>query len=158
MTKTIFSILTYLLLAMTLNAEHWSTGFYRETGSEDVYFYNDEYRYYCFIQNHSQLENYSAVDQVRVVGDVESILNLGKCLYECPWHDGFYKSSDNDAIYRLYPGNICLVSTPQMLAAYGAIGSVVTTGIIQGRGGIRAIKASYSQSTATKVGPIDFSS
>lgn len=106
--------------------EHWSTGYYRASSDAEVYFYNDEYRWYCHVQNATQLESFFAVDQVRVVGDVYGILNLGESLNECPWWDGFYKASDNDAIYRLYPGNVCLISSPEMLAAYGATDHVVT--------------------------------
>ena len=57
-------MLACLVLVTSLNAEknntgtkeHWSTGYYRASLDENVYFYNDEYRWYCHVQNATQLE------------------------------------------------------------------------------------------------------
>lgn len=106
--------------------EHWSTGYYRASSEQHVYFYNDETRWYCHVQNATQLNSFSAQDQVRVVGNIYPILNLGVSLSECPWWDGFYKTDESETVYRLYPGNVCEVTSPEMLAAYGATDVVVT--------------------------------
>jgi len=126
MKKIYLGIIASLVFAGVLNAEHWATGYYRASADQEVYFYNDEYRWYCHVQNPTQLHTFFAADQVRVVGDIWPILSLGVSLSECPWWDGFYKAEDNDKIYRLYPGNVCEVTSPEMLAAYGAVDFVVT--------------------------------
>lgn len=134
MRKIYLSIFACLALATSLNAgktsyeakEHWATGYYRASSEEHVYFYNDEYRWYCHVQNQTQLANFFAEDQVRVVGDIYPILSLGQSLGECPWWDGFYKTEESETVYRLYPGNVCQVTSPEMLAAYGATEFVVT--------------------------------
>lgn len=123
----IISLLSVMLLALQASAEHWPTGFYSSIDSADAYYYDDENRWYCHIQNATQSALYDVESQVRVVGDVWSILSLGFNLGECRWPDGFYTITDGDgAIYRLYPGNICQITSPQMLAAYGGTDSVIS--------------------------------
>ena len=63
---------------------------------------------------------------MRVVGDISPILGLGQSLGECPWWDGFYQTEESDEVYRLYPGNVCRITSAEMLAAYGATDAVVT--------------------------------
>jgi hypothetical protein len=123
--KKIVYILMLYISATSLMAEHWSTGYYRANGDSNVYYYDDEIRWYCHVQNDTQLENFSAVDQVRVVGDISPILGLGQSLGECPWLDGFYRVEDSEAIFRLYPGNACLITSAEMLEAYGATNDVI---------------------------------
>lgn len=116
-----------LFTAFNATAEHWATGYYQAAGDNPVYYYNDEYRWFCEIQNATQLGTYNATEQVRVVGDVDSFLSQATSLGTCPWIDGYYQTSEDATIYRLYPGNACIITTPQMLEAYGATNSVVTT-------------------------------
>lgn len=126
MKKIVILLFSLVNFCASLMAEHWSTGYYRQSSEEQVYFYNDEFRFWCRVQNATQLESFFATDQVRPVGDVNDILNLGVSLNDCAWWDGFYKASDSEVIFRLYPGNVCIVSSPEMLAAYGATDVVVT--------------------------------
>lgn len=116
--------LLVFLVSTSLKAEHWSTGYYQVTGDNPVFYYNDENRWYCQVQNQSQLENFNEVDQVRIVGDVWSFLSQATSLGSCAWNNGFYTTAADSTIYRLYPGNVCIISTPEMLAAYGATDSV----------------------------------
>lgn len=125
MKKICLSLLLGLVFAVSIDAEHWATGYYRSSSDTNTYFYNDEYRWYCHVQNNTQLNSFFAAEQVRVIGDIYPILNLGVSLNECPWWDGFYKTDDSEIVYRLYPGNICSITSPEMLAAYG-VTDVVT--------------------------------
>lgn len=122
----IFAALS-MVIAINAAAEHWATGYYQANGDNPVFYYNDEYRWYCQIQNATQLNTYNATQQVRVVGDVNGFLEEAVSLGNCPWLDGYYNTSDDGTIYRLYPGNACVITTPQMLDAYGATNSVITT-------------------------------
>lgn len=126
MKKIFITVFISLVTSLSLQAEHWATGYYKASGDGEVFFHNDEFRWYCHVQNNTQLESFFAAGQVRVIGDIFPILELDTSLGECPWWDGFYKTDDNDTIYRLYPGNVCTVSSPEMLAAYGATDAVVT--------------------------------
>lgn len=116
-----------LCMAIAAKADHWPTGYYKQTGDNPVFYYDDEHRWYCSFQNASHLTSYNIADPVRVVGQIWDILNLGVNLNSCPWPDGFYMASDNQVVYRLTPGSICQISSPQMLDAYGATNSVVST-------------------------------
>lgn len=120
----VFSL--FFFIAINAQAEHWSTGFYRSSGDNEVYFYNDEVRTYCHVQNLTQLSYLTTLDQVRVIGSLNDFLSLSVSLNECTWPDGYYKTSDSEALYRLYPGKICQITTPEMLAAYNATNSVIT--------------------------------
>lgn len=125
---------TIVLLAILSNlssvfafAEHWPTGYYSTVAEpENAYYYNDENRWYCHIQNATQSALYDVPSQVRIVGDVNSFLTQATSLNECSWPNGFFKVAGTDGpVYRLYPGNICLVTSPEMLAAYGGTDSVI---------------------------------
>lgn len=107
-------------------SEHWPTGYYSTVEEpENAFYYNDEYRWYCHVQNATQSSLYDVASQIRIVGDVYSFLSQATSLEECSWPNGFYKVAGTDGpIYRLYPGNICEVTSAAMLAAYGGTDAV----------------------------------
>jgi hypothetical protein len=125
--KKLLICLPLFLLAQFAKAEHWPTGYYATVDDPDnAYYYDDEFRWYCHIQNVTQSDLYDVPEQLRIVGDVSSFLSLAVSLNECPWPNGFYKIINTDGpVYRLYPGNICTVTSPEMLAAYGGTDSVI---------------------------------
>lgn len=116
-----------LMASVTAGAEHWPTGYYGTVADpENVYYYNDEYRWFCHIQNQTQAGLYDVESQVRIVGDVDSILSQAISLQECPWPNGFYTIVDSEGpVYRLYPGNKCTITSEEMLAAYGGTDYVI---------------------------------
>ncbi len=127
MKKTVLTLIG-LMISMSALAEHWPTGYYRAVADPaSTYFYNDEYRWYCHVQNATQSDLYDVEEQVRVVGDVYGFLSLASNLGECVWPDGFYTiGGDTPIIYRLYPGNICTITSEQMLAAYDGTDLVIS--------------------------------
>lgn len=123
-------LVTFLMVAsFQLTAENWPTGYYRTVNDPaNTYYYDDELRWYCHVQNETQASLYDVENQVRIIGDVYPFLGNAVSLGECRWPDGFYSITDGDGtIYRLYPGNYCLITSPQMLDAYGGTDSVIFT-------------------------------
>ncbi len=116
MKKIYTSIFACLAFASALNSaknnfqiqEHWATGYYRASSDQQVYFYNDEYRWYCHVQNATQLNSFFAQDQVRVSEIFYPILNLGQSLSECPWWDDSTKPMK---------AKLFIVSTPATFAS-----------------------------------------
>jgi len=125
--KTLLSFFVPLVMSLSLMAEHWPTGYYATLDESDqAYYYNDEYRWYCHIQNATQGDLYDVPEQLRIVGDIYSFLSQATGLGECPWPNGFYRIVNTDGpVYRLYPGNICTITSPEMLDAYGGTDSVI---------------------------------
>jgi hypothetical protein len=125
MKKMIF--IPVVLLSLAAISEHWPTGYYRTVSDPtNSFYYNDESRWFCHIQNATQANLYQVESQIRVVGDVASFLNQATSLNECAWPNGFYKIAGNEGpVFRLYPGNICTITSPEMLAAYGGSSSVI---------------------------------
>ena len=125
--KKLIAIPMLFMVSFIASAEHWPTGYYATVSDPyTAYFYDDEYRWYCHIQNATQAGLYDVASQLRIVGDVDVFLSQATSLDECPWPNGFYKIADTDGpVYRLYPGNICTVTSPQMLAAYGGTDYVI---------------------------------
>lgn len=121
-----FAILSTMLSGI-VNAEHWPSGFYKAVSDPDnVFYYDDEYRWYCHIQNATQATLYDVDSQVRIVGDIYTFLGQAVSLNECPWPNGFFKVANGDGpVYRLYPGNICIISSQEMLDAYGGTDQVI---------------------------------
>lgn len=126
--KKFFLSLAALFVSFGALAEHWPTGYYNTIDDpSNSYYYNDENRWYCHIQNDTQAGLFDVADQVRTVGDVYSFLSLATSLGDCAWPDGFYTTDGSDTnIYRLYPGNICTITSTEMLAAYGGTDYVIT--------------------------------
>lgn len=120
-------IVSLLLVATFAQAEHWPTGYYRSSSDPaNSFYYDDENRWYCRVQNATQAGLYDVESQVRVVGDVYSFLGQAISLNECPWPNGFYSIAGTEGpVFRLYPGNICTVTSPEMLAAYGGTDQVI---------------------------------
>ncbi len=120
--------LVALILSLASFAEHWPTGFYRTVNDPDnSYYYDDEFRWYCHVQNGTQADLYDVESQIRVVGDIYSFLSQAVSLEECPWPNGFYRVAESEGpVYRLYPGNICAITSDEMLAAYGGSDQVIT--------------------------------
>lgn len=116
-----------LLLSVAARAEHWPTGYYQTINdSGNTFYYDDEYRWYCHVQNETQASLYYVADQIRIVGDISSFLKEAVSLGECRWPNGFFQTIDNDGtVFRLYGGKICAITSPQMLAAYGGTESVI---------------------------------
>lgn len=127
MKKIISLLFLSALISSIAQAEHWPTGYYRAASDPDnSYYYNDENRWFCHVQNATQAGLYDVESQIRVVGDVYGFLGQAVSLGECPWPNGFYQAnSEGAAVYRLYPGNICMVTSDEMLAAYGGSESVI---------------------------------
>lgn len=131
MKKIVSVLFVSLSLSAIGHAEHWPTGYYRSTSDpENSFYYNDENRWYCHIQNPTQAGLYGVEEQIRIVGDVYSFLSTAVSLNECPWPNGFYQATPAEEggespIFRLYPGNICTVTSPEMLAAYGGTDQVI---------------------------------
>jgi hypothetical protein len=125
--KRLIAFPIVLLVSLMAAAEHWPTGYYATAADpQTAYYYDDEYRWYCHIQNATQAELYGVEEQLRIVGDVSSFLSQAVSLNECPWPNGFYRTiGENSPVFRLYPGNICEITSPEMLAAYGGTDSVV---------------------------------
>lgn len=125
--KNLISFLLPLLLSVNVIAEHWPTGYYATVDQpEEAYYYDDEYRWYCHIQNATQGDLYDVPEQLRIVGDVSSFLSQATSLGDCPWPNGFYKIENTEGpFYRLYPGNICIITSFAMLEAYGGQDSVI---------------------------------
>lgn len=126
----IIGVLGSVLMSLGSMAEHWPSGYYSTTATpDDAYYYNDENRWYCHIQNATQSYLYDVASQIRVVGDVWAFLGQAVSLGNCSWPNGFFRAQNDDgtlgAVYRLYPGNICEVTSDAMLAAYGGTDSVI---------------------------------
>jgi hypothetical protein len=126
MKKTIM-ILLATMVSMASFAEHWPTGYYRMvTDPNNSFYYNDEYRWYCHVQNATQGALFDVDAQVHIIGDVYSFLGNATSIGECPWPNGFYTTGGETPVtYRLYPGNICQVTSVEMLAAYGGVDQVI---------------------------------
>lgn len=125
-------ILLVTMMSFMAAAEHWPTGYYRTVSDPaNTYYYDDEMRWYCHVQNQTQANLFEVESQVRIVGDVYQFLGQANSLNECTWPNGFYKAVYEDGtespIYRLYKGNYCTVTSPEMLAAYGGTDSVIST-------------------------------
>jgi hypothetical protein len=110
------------------HAEHWPTGYYQTVADPtSIYYYDDDYRWYCDVQNPTQAQLFDVASQVMIVGDVSGFIDNAVSLAECPWPNGFYTISNGDGtIFRLYPGNICTITSSEMLAAYGGTDSVIS--------------------------------
>ncbi len=129
--KCKFFFLFAVMVSFMATAEHWPTGYYRTVSDPNTYYYDDELRWYCHVQNQAQANLFDVDAQVRIVGDIYSFLGQAVSLNECAWPNGFYKAVLEDgtegATYRLYSGNYCLITSPEMLAAYGGTDAVIST-------------------------------
>jgi hypothetical protein len=123
----VLSVIASAFISVIALAEHWPSGYYSTVEDpQNAYYYNDENRWYCHIQNATQSALYDVGSQIRVVGDVYGFLSAATSLNECSWPNGFYTVAGGEGpVYRLYPGNICIVTSDAMLAAYGGTDSVI---------------------------------
>jgi|GEM_PF-3340286 len=128
MKKVVVSLVA-LLVSVAAFSEHWPTGYYRTVDDpHNAYYYNDENRWFCHVQNDTQANLYDVEAQIRVVGDVNIFLSQATSLNECPWPNGFYKVAGSEGpVFRLYPGNICTITSTEMLSAYGGNDHVIET-------------------------------
>jgi len=61
--------------------------------------------------------------QVRVVG-TQSYQSGARPLGGCMWPDGFYRRQSAPEVYRLFQTQMCWVSSPEMMEAYGGFGQM----------------------------------
>jgi hypothetical protein len=126
-----------LLAAATCSAAQAQTvvgGFYRQVDKAPV-MYQYSASNYCHVQNEGQMAAFGGFAKVKVV----SVLAMrGQQTGDCSWPDGFYRRSNEPAVYRLFDGSICLVVNEQQMAAFGGFKLVKivkpTSDLARGRG------------------------
>ncbi|MBS7792393.1 hypothetical protein KTR66_20540 [Roseococcus sp. SDR] len=114
-----------LSLAFMAGAEAQTAvgGFYRQTNQNAVMFQSARDRY-CQVQSESQMAAFGGFSKVTVV---PRIAMLGQQTGACAWPNGFYRRTNETAVYRLYGvgtvagigTDICHVVNEQQMASFG---------------------------------------
>ncbi len=99
------------------------SGYYRVSDRPEVYFLNSSSNTYCHVQNPSQMNLLGGFGKVRVVGG-NSFRSGATNVGECDWPKGFYRRKSRPEVYRLSNTQMCWVSSPEMMEAYGGFGQV----------------------------------
>jgi hypothetical protein len=102
--------------------------FYRQSDRPEV-MYQYTSNLYCHVQNETQMAAYGGFGKVKVVPRMQM---AGRQTGDCGWPNGFYRRSNEPAVYRLsgrgiVPGigpDICHVVNEQQMAAFGGFGLV----------------------------------
>jgi len=102
-------------------------GFLRQGNRQEVLFQYTPSGY-CHVQNPAQMNAYGGFGQVRVVPVADP---SGRFTGPCPWPNGFYRRSNEQAVYRLFGrgpdgigGRACHVVDPAQMARFGGFGRV----------------------------------
>lgn len=102
----------------------WPNGYYKSNTNDAVYWLNASEGIYCLVQNPSQMKAFGGFGQVRVTG-TESFKSGSGSAGQCGWPDGkFLRRKSEAAVYGTYEGWACLVTSPQMMNAFGGFGLV----------------------------------
>lgn len=111
-------------------------GFYRQADQAAV-MYQYAPTAFCHVQNEGQMAAYGGFSKVKVV---PLLAMLGRQTGECGWPDGFYRRSNEPAVYRLFDGAICHVVNERQMAAFGGFKLVKVvrpaSDLARGRGGV----------------------
>jgi hypothetical protein len=102
-------------------------GFYRQEGRPEVMFQYSQGSH-CVVQNESQMAAFGGWARVQVVGSMQMRgANTGACL----WPNGFYRRSNEPAVYRLHGlepailGDLaCHVVNPAQMERFGGWGQL----------------------------------
>lgn len=96
--------------------------FYRQLDRPEVMFQFGALAH-CHVQNPSQMGAYGGFSRVR---DVPRLALRGNSTGDCGWPNGFFRRTNEPAVYRLYgPGELrlgrlaCLVVDPRQMALFG---------------------------------------
>lgn len=133
-----------LLFAFGAQAQTAIGGFYRQSGQPAVLFqYTRDF--YCQVQNEGQMAAYGGFSKVT---EVPRLAMAGRQTGACSWPNGFYRRSNETAVYRLYGvgvvsgvgADICHVVNEQQMAAFGGFRQVrvvaPTSDLARGRGAV----------------------
>lgn len=133
MTKHVRRGVAGLLAAASLAPAAWieaqgSGGLYRQSDQAAVVF-NYAPDLYCRVQNEDQMAAYGGFERVQVVSQLP---RRGRPTGDCGWPNGFYRRSDEAAVYRLsgvgvvpyVGGDICHVVDEQQMSAFGGFAQV----------------------------------
>ncbi len=115
--------ITGLTSFITSPAQANSSGYYKSNSRPEVYYVNADRRAFCHVQNPSQMNLFGGFGQVRVVGNESfksGLADGGKCRFD----NGFYKRKSKPEVYGLTDNQMCWVSSPQMMNAFGGFGKV----------------------------------
>lgn len=111
------------LLTTQASAQAVVGGFYRQADRPAV-MYQYMAGHYCHVQNEAQMAAFGGFAKVKVV---PRIAMVGTQTGTCGWPNGFYRRSNEAAVYRLsgtgvvanVGPNICHVVNEQQMAAFG---------------------------------------
>jgi len=137
-----FTVTSLSFLNASVANSQSSTGFYRQVDRPEVYLIFNT-GFYCRVQNEDQMKAYGGFRKVLV----RNSLNLsGRFTGDCGWPNGFFRRSNQRAVYRMYGSlgsnsfNIgdryCRVRNEAQMERYGGFGvvSVVSPSSSLGRG------------------------
>lgn len=104
-------------------------GFYRQRDRPEVMFQFAPLNH-CHVENPNQMTAYGGFSRVR---DVPRLALRGTSTGECGWPNGFFRRSNEQAVYRLYGDGdfrlgrlACLVIDPRQMALFGGFRLVAT--------------------------------
>jgi hypothetical protein len=104
-------------------------GFFREQRGQAVVYQFDE-THHCTVQNPSQMTAYGGFEQVQVV---RRLAMRGDNTGLCAWPNGFYRRSNEPAVYRLHGRGVlnlgrraCHVVNPRQMQLFGGWGQLRT--------------------------------
>jgi len=130
------AILLAVAACFAVQAQTAIGGFYRQADQAPV-MYQYTATAFCHVQNESQMAAYGGFSKVKVV---PLLAMLGRQTGDCGWPDGFYRRSNEPAVYRLFDGAVCHVVNERQMAAFGGFKLVKvvmpTSDLARGRGGI----------------------
>lgn len=140
-TRLASSILLAAASCSSVQAQTVVGGFYRQADQTPV-MYQYSAKNYCHVQNEGQMAAYGGFDMVEVV----SVLAMrGRQTGSCAWPDGFYRRSNEPAVYRLFDGSICHVINGEQMAAFGGFDIVTVvkpaSDLARGRGEVTECNA-----------------
>jgi hypothetical protein len=125
-----FGMLCFGLMAAPAPSWAEEGPFFRQSDQAAVYF---QYlpNMYCHVQNTDQMAAYGGFEKVKVVPKLQM---KGQQTGVCGWPNGFYRLNNEPNVYRLYASgapeawnlgsNICHVTNPEQMAAYGGFEKV----------------------------------
>jgi hypothetical protein len=125
---TIAAVAAGLSLTCATSNAQAPGSFYRQSNQPAV-MYQYTASLFCQVQNETQMAAYGGFAKVQVVPRVQM---AGRQTGTCGWPNGFYRRSNEPAVYRLTgngvaPGigaDICQVVNEQQMAAFGGFGQV----------------------------------
>ncbi|PHM06545.1 hypothetical protein CK516_32805 [Nostoc sp. 'Peltigera malacea cyanobiont' DB3992] len=140
-----FAVTSLSYLNASPAASQSSEGFYRQQDRPEVFLIFNQLNggFYCRVQNEDQMKAYGGFGLVRT----RTSLNLsGRFTGDCGWPNGFFRRSNQAAVYRMYGSlgfntfnigdSYCHVRDEAQMGKYGGFGvvSVVSPSSNLGRG------------------------